>query len=159
MSGLGSSRVSLTCRGVPRPPWGARLSRYCREVLAALGVEGWELSVLLCGDEVIRGLNARYRGKDTPTDVLSFRQDDGEGPSAGAAVGDLVISLPTVRRNAREHGVGEDEELRRVTVHGILHLAGMDHGRGKGRGMLGLQQKLLSSTGGRVIPGGKRGNQ
>jgi probable rRNA maturation factor len=51
--------------------------------------------------------------------------------------------MDTLRRNARAFDVTEDEELKRLLVHGILHLAGMDHGSGKGREMLSLQERLL----------------
>ncbi|MFI5369096.1 MAG: rRNA maturation RNase YbeY, partial [Spirochaetia bacterium] len=104
------------------------------------GFSQWEISLLLCGDARITTLNGRYRGRNRPTDVLSFpRDEDGSGTVAG----DIAISLDTLRRNAAAFGVSEEEELKRLTLHGILHLAGMDHGRGKGRKMLALQQKLM----------------
>ncbi len=132
-----------------------RCERFCRAVLDRLGIRGWELSVLLCGDRFIQTLNARYRGIDRPTDVLSFAQDegaeDGAGPTrppgpkraapvrggggAGGAlrpVGDIVLSLETARRNAAGEGIPEEEELKKLLVHGILHLAGMDHPEGEG---------------------------
>jgi probable rRNA maturation factor len=66
-------------------------------------------------------------------------------PQTGAEVaGDIAISMDTMSRNAREFGVTEDEELKRLLVHGILHCAGMDHGSRKGRGMLALQERLLN---------------
>jgi probable rRNA maturation factor len=79
--------------------------------------------------------------------VLSFRQDDGAGPAAGRTVGDIVISVGTVRRNADGRGVPAGEELARVAVHGLLHLAGMDHGRGRGGEMLALQEALVERLG------------
>jgi probable rRNA maturation factor len=133
--------VEITVAGVAAPRWRNRLSRFCAKALAAAGFEEWEISLLLCGDVRITELNARYRGKHRPTDVLSFPGEQGGAP--GRVAGDIAISLDTLRRNAAEFSVTEDEELKRLAVHGILHLAGMDHGRGKGRTMLALQEKLI----------------
>jgi probable rRNA maturation factor len=96
--------------------------------------------MLLCDDRKITALNGRYRGRNRPTDVLSFPGDE---TGTGVVAGDIAISLDTLRRNAAAFGVSEEEELKRLTLHGILHLAGMDHGRGKGRKMLALQEKLM----------------
>ena len=141
--------MSVALGGVRAPPWLGAFRLYCRSAMRAIGAEGWELSVLLCDDATIRGLNARYRGIDRATDVLSFSQREG-GAAAGSAsaAGDLVISLETARRNAGRLGVGEGEELRRLAVHGMLHLAGMDHGRGRGGAMLELQERLLAGLAG-----------
>ncbi len=132
--------IEIAVEGVPAPQWRKRLSRFCATALAAAGFTQWEISLLLCGDERITALNGRYRGRNRPTDVLSFA---GETAGSGAVVGDIAISLDMLRRNATAFGVSEEEELKRLTVHGILHLAGMDHGRGTGRSMLVLQEKLM----------------
>jgi len=132
--------VEIAVDGTPAPRWRKRLSRFCVTALTAAGFSQWEISLLLCGDARITTLNGRYRGRNRPTDVLSFpRDEDGSGTVAG----DIAISLDTLRRNAAAFGVSEEEELKRLTLHGILHLAGMDHGRGKGRKMLALQEKLM----------------
>jgi probable rRNA maturation factor len=132
--------IEIAVDGVPAPRWRKRLSRFCAAALTAAGFAQWEISLLLCGDERITTLNGRYRGRNRPTDVLSF---PGAEEESAAVVGDIAISLDTLRRNAVAFGVSEEEELKRLTVHGILHLAGMDHGRGKGRKMLALQEKLM----------------
>ena len=143
--------VEIAVAGVAPPPWRSRLSRFCRAVTAAAGFDGCELSLLLCGDERIAELNARFRGKNRPTDVLSFpREEQGNDTRV---TGDIAISLPALGRNARKFGVSENEELKRLVVHGILHLAGMDHGRGKGRSMLSLQEDLLERLGAERIIG------
>jgi probable rRNA maturation factor len=147
------SGVEVSAAGLRKPVWAGNLARYCSAVCGHLGVRSWELSVLLCDDATIARLNGRYRRKRGPTDVLSFRQEDRNTPGVKEAVGDLVISLPTVKRNAKESGVSWDEELRRVATHGILHLAGMDHGRGMGAAMIELQEKLVSRLGRRRIVG------
>lgn len=87
------------------------------------------VNVLVTGDERVHGLNRDYRGLDQPTDVLSFSQIEGSGdfvpaPSGRLALGDVVISLETARRQARG---SVDEELRHLAVHGALHLLGYDH--------------------------------
>lgn len=100
------------------------------KVLDDLGKTDWDVSVMLCDDEVIGGLNKEYRNKEGPTDVLSFEQGveylDGAGNKRYLA-GDIVISLPAVRQNAADFAVDFTEELTRVIVHGLLHLAGHDH--------------------------------
>ncbi len=87
-----------------------------------------ELSILFCDDPFIQRLNAEYREKDSPTDVLSFSQlDGGEQGIPQPLLGDLIISVPTTLRQAEEYGVTSDEELARLLVHGLLHLFGYDH--------------------------------
>lgn len=71
----------------------------------------------------IRDLNKRFRGKDRPTDVLSFNMDSGK------LLGDVVISPEVAASNARKYHVTLEAEIARLMVHGILHLLGMDHGK------------------------------
>lgn len=91
-----------------------------------------EVSVVLVDDEYIRELNRQYRGKDAPTDVLSFALNEGDEPvviddPAEQLLGDIVISLETAARQAEEFGHGSERELAYLTVHGMLHLLGYDH--------------------------------
>jgi probable rRNA maturation factor len=134
--------VEVAVEGVAAPGLRTPLKGFCARALRSAGMTQWEVSILLCGDDRIRDLNGRYRGKARPTDVLSFPADVAEGE--GIVAGDIAISLPTMRRNAAAYGVPESEELKRLLVHGLLHLAGMEHGRGKGRKMLALQERLLA---------------
>jgi probable rRNA maturation factor len=78
--------------------------------------------VVLAGDRTLRALNARYRGKDKPTDVLSF-----PGPGGDEGLGDVIISLPTAARNARALGRTLPQELDVLALHGFLHVLGYDH--------------------------------
>ena len=80
----------------------------------------------LVSDPEMRRLNARWRKQDRTTDVLAFAQ---EGPARGL-LGDVVISIPTARRQARERGHSLPDELRVLLIHGVLHLLGYDHERG-----------------------------
>ena len=82
------------------------------------------------GDE-IRDLNNEYRGIDSPTDILTFALNDGEvfphPEGQDEELGDIFISVDSMKRNASDFSVDENEELSRLLVHGILHLRGMDH--------------------------------
>ena len=80
-----------------------------------------EISVVLCADPFIRDLNARWRGKDKPTDVLSFAQEDDPG-----LLGDIVISLDTAARQAAAAGWTLENEVSLLGIHGLLHLLGYD---------------------------------
>jgi probable rRNA maturation factor len=87
------------------------------------------LSVLLTDDAEIKRLNRDFRGKDRPTDVLSFSLDEGEGAPVVelAPLGDLVVSVPTILRQARAHSLSPKDEMQRMLVHGLLHLLGYEH--------------------------------
>lgn len=84
------------------------------------------ISVVLVGDKKIRELNRQYRKKDKVTDVLSF----GDWKNS-EILGEIVISLPQIKRQAKEYGVESKQELARILIHGILHLTGLDHERSK----------------------------
>lgn len=83
---------------------------------------------MFTNDSEIRGLNQEYRNKGQPTDVLSFSQLEGnDGLVATPLLGDIVISLETASRQAEERGLSIEEELLRLVIHGLLHLAGYEH--------------------------------
>ncbi len=98
-----------------------RLRRVLRAAARTLRVRG-ELSLVLAGDGLLRRLNREYRGKDKPTDVLSFPGDGGE-----AGLGDIVISVAEAERNARRFGRTLPQELDVLALHGFLHVLGYDH--------------------------------
>jgi len=99
----------------------ARLRRVLRGAAAATRTAG-EMSLVLAGDRFVHRLNRDYRGKDRPTDVLSF---PGEGGEAG--LGDVVISVEAAERNARRLGRSLPQELDVLALHGFLHVLGHDH--------------------------------
>ncbi|MDR0389239.1 MAG: rRNA maturation RNase YbeY [Spirochaetaceae bacterium] len=148
------NRVEVQAEGLPLPLWSGRLEAFALRVLEKLAVKNWDLSVLLCDEKTIEELNARYRGRSEPTDVLSFElgetfNSDGE---QRFLPGDIVISLPELSKNAVYFNVSEDEELRRLVVHGILHLDGMDHsGNSAEEPMLFLQETILSELDGERV--------
>jgi probable rRNA maturation factor len=87
-----------------------------------------ELSIMLVDDAVIQTLNASYRGKDKPTDVLSFAMGEGEfGDVNPAILGDVVISVPTAVRQAKRAKREVFDEVTFLLAHGLLHLLGFDH--------------------------------
>ena len=98
-----------------------RLRRVLAGAAEALGVSG-EVALVLTGDRAVRQLNARYRGKDKPTDVLSF-----PGPGGDVGLGDIVISLDTAAANARRFRRTLPQELDILALHGFLHVLGYDH--------------------------------
>lgn len=89
------------------------------------GLNG-EVHVLVTGDETVQTLNRSYRKKDRPTDVLSF-PDGSTLPSGRILLGEIVVSLDAVRRQAAELGHDELRELEELVLHGTLHLLGHDH--------------------------------
>lgn len=111
----------------------ARLERLARAILSDVGERSAELGIMLVGDQRMRGLNRRYRGKDRTTDVLAFAMRKAFTLHAlrltPDMLGDVVISVPTAWRQAKEARRSLDEELAWLLVHGILHLCGYDHAR------------------------------
>ena len=97
-------------------------------MLVAVQMADAELSILLTGDDQIQNLNRIYRKKNRPTDVLAFAQREGEhGEHAGRLLGDVVVSVPTTRRQAEAAGRDLGSELTMLLAHGLLHLLGWDH--------------------------------
>ena len=138
--------------GMAEPEWLCKVEPFLQKSLAALGLDGREISVLFCTDGFIKTLNKDYRNVDAPTDVLSFesgeRYSDGDGEWLN--MGDIVISVPMLSENARCFSTSENSELKRILLHGSIHLNGMDHGdehieAGKPPEceMLRLQEKIL----------------
>ncbi|HPU35285.1 MAG TPA: rRNA maturation RNase YbeY [Bacillota bacterium] len=105
-----------------------------KAVQAALRDEGYredaEVSLVFVDDDYIQELNIKYRGVDSPTDVLSFAMLEGEsfpGEEEEVILGDVIISLETAERQAREFGHSFQREVAYLTLHGVLHLLGYDH--------------------------------
>ncbi len=80
-----------------------------------------EVSIVLSDDDFIQSLNKQWRGKDKPTNVLSFPQDEPQ------LLGDVIVAFGTVKREAEEQGKLFESHVRHLIVHGILHLLGHDH--------------------------------
>jgi probable rRNA maturation factor len=109
---------------------------------------GAEVSVLLCSDSVIAALNARWRGRDEPTNVLSFPAPPPDDPAAPAHLGDIAIASETVIREAQEQGLPVSQHLAHLAVHGFLHLLGYDHGTdSEAERMEQLEREILAALG------------
>lgn len=116
--------------GVSEPEWMGNVQGFVMGVMKRLHFRGEEVSVLFCNDEYIQQLNKEYRQIDAPTDVLSFENNDVYKDEEGKwkCVGDIVISLDMLPVNAEYFEIDQNSELKRLLVHGLLHLNGMDHG-------------------------------
>lgn len=96
------------------------LKKIAQKVLEGENKKASELSIVLVGQGRIRELNKRYRGKNRVTDVLAF-------PNKEIGLGEVVICLREVKKNAKRFSSTFEKELVRVLIHGILHLLGYDH--------------------------------
>ena len=114
-------------QGASRPS----LERFARRAQKLAGVRG-EVGILIGGNRRLRQLNRLFRGKNKPTDVLSFAGDEG---------GDIAISAVIARQNARRYSHSAADELKILVLHGMLHLAGYDHETDNGR-MARVESKL-----------------
>ena len=120
---------------------GEILEKAVHAVLAHEGVDVAEVSAVLSGDPFIRDLNRQYRGKDSPTNVLSFPQDL-------PLMGDLVFAYETIMREAGEQDKSFDDHFLHLVIHGSLHLLGYDHvDDGEAAEMEALEIKLLGKMG------------
>lgn len=132
--------------------------------LRLLGLQKSELSILFVNDRRMRILNRQFRGVDRTTDVLSFQQQSAEVRKSRKKerslrtsglqtsqyrliLGDIVVSLQRCKKQAREHGLTFDEELRRTAVHGLLHLIGYDHEKSR------YQKSKMESKEGELLKG------
>ncbi|MEN6310780.1 MAG: rRNA maturation RNase YbeY [Acidobacteriota bacterium] len=100
--------------------------RLLEELAARYRLADPEVTLAFVGTDAIRTLNRKFMKKDRPTDVLSFPLGT-KGPDGRFYLGDIVISVPVARRQAREKGHGLEHEMRLLAIHGFLHLLGYDH--------------------------------
>ena len=122
-------------------------------VLAAERVGECEVGVVLLDEHEMRELNREHRGKDEPTDVLSFPIDeDDELDGVTRLLGDVVICVPVAERQAAEQGVEPGDELVDLLVHGVLHLLGYDHETDDGE-MLARQDAIVAELAPIAWPG------
>jgi probable rRNA maturation factor len=136
-------------------------ARAVRAALGHLGLAdaGWEIAVLACDDTRIAALNADFRGKPRPTNVLSWPSEDRapEAPGAvpappdpedGPELGDIAMAFETCAREAAEAGIPFENHVLHLVVHGTLHLLGYDHVRdADGDLMERTEVEILASLG------------
>lgn len=122
-----------------------RVADFC----TALELGHVALSLTLLDDEGIRAVNAAWRAKDEPTDVLSFPAGDSPlPPGEPRPLGDLMVSVETTRRVAAEQGRSVEDELDLYLAHGLLHLLGHDHHRpAEAKRMAAAEESLLARSG------------
>ena len=101
------------------------LKKIAEKVLESENKGDAELSIALVGRGRMKRINKKYRKKNQVTDVLSFA--DFKNPAMGNDLGEILICLSRVKKNARRMGISFEEELYRVLIHGLLHLLGYEH--------------------------------
>jgi len=117
------------------------------KILKELNLDNVEISITLTDNETIKNINREWRGKDSPTDVLSFPLDiDFPLGYKYRPLGDVVISLPFAKKQSEEIGISYREEILRLLIHGILHLLGYDHEKSEeeAKKMFSIQEKIFS---------------
>ncbi len=139
----------------------AALNRFARRAERAVGLSG-EVNILVTSSREVRALNRRYRGKNHPTDVLSFPPI----PTVSHDfAGDVAISAEIALQNARRLGHTAADEIKILMLHGMIHLAGYDHESDDGqmarkeerlRRALGLPGSLIARTGTLVPPAARQ---
>ena len=108
--------------------WEETVRRVLIRGLNELHLDGASVSVLLTDNQTIAGLNAEWRGREGPTDVLSFSQREGEAADPDDPVlGDIVVSIERALAQADDYGHTPEREVGFLAVHGLLHLLGYDH--------------------------------
>ncbi|MBQ0162382.1 MAG: rRNA maturation RNase YbeY [Treponema sp.] len=115
---------------IEEPSWFNNVESFVDAAMKKLGFDSEEVSILFCNNLYIHELNKCYRQIDNPTDVLSFENDSvyEEDGVEWKAVGDIAISIEMISENAKYFNTTDNAELKRLLVHGLLHLNGMDHG-------------------------------
>ena len=144
---------SVTFRRVPPSLRRASIERFATTLQKEV-VRNRSFDILITGDAELRRLNRDFRGKDYPTDVLSFPAPQSEPRPLGSGphLGDIAISLGRARAQAREFGHAIEQEIQILMLHGVLHLMGHDHETDSGamaraekrwRAKLGLPNGLI----------------
>lgn len=144
------TKVSVYIKSALPASYRPLLARAAKAAVEKLPAKTWagrksvSLSVSIVGRSAIRKLNLSFRGKDKPTDVLSFPS----APVPGSDfAGDVIVCWAVGRTQTEEFGTTPREEIQRLVVHGVLHVFGFDHERSARdeRVMFGLQEKILRS--------------
>ena len=124
-----------------------RWRAFAERALGVVPAGGAGVTVAFVSDRAMRELNRRWRGKAGTTDVLSFPAGDEEfGGAEGASLGDVVISAEQAARQAAAHGLGFENEVEQLILHGLLHLCGYDHETDRGE-MNALELRLRRRLG------------
>lgn len=129
-------KIEIFTEGEISFPWEGMTKRRVRAtasgIAKALDVKGGSLTIILTDNEYIRAINRKYRKKNRPTDVISFSYRDDPfpcGSTGGEFLGDVYLSLERAREQAADNGGSFEDEVKRLLIHGILHLLGFNHER------------------------------
>jgi probable rRNA maturation factor len=146
---LVAATLELDLAYAARRPWVPQPRQFRGWAAAALAdrAQAVVLSIRVVGAARSRGLNAHYRGKDRPTNVLSFA-GAGRAPDGRHYLGELVICAPVVASEAAAQGKTREQHWAHMTVHGVLHLLGLDHVRAaEARKMAAAEVQILDQLG------------
>jgi probable rRNA maturation factor len=144
--------LSITCgawkRALPSVALIARAAAQAALAQSGKRIGAAELSLVLADDRAVRDLNARWRGKDAPTNVLAFASEEPPAKAMPVLLGDVVLAYETVAREAKEQEKRLADHLRHLVIHGVLHLLGYDHIKATpAKRMEALETRILASLG------------
>ncbi len=124
------------------------IKEIAEKILQQLELDNVELSITLTDNDTIQEINKQWRGKDKPTDVLSFPIGEKPPGYKYTVLGDVIISLPYAKNQAKEIDITYKEEVLRLLTHGILHLLGYDHETSEedAKVMFALQDKIFDEV-------------
>ncbi len=124
------------------------IARSINAAAKAADVPGGSVDVLLTSDDEMRALNVQWRGKDKPTDVLSFPSGEAALGTGSPFLGDIALGWGTCVRDAKETDTDMQAHLAHLTIHGFLHLVGYDHEESEAADVMeALEAKVLASLG------------
>jgi probable rRNA maturation factor len=132
-------------------PAAAKLARQAAEaalVQSRKRIADAELSIVLADNATVQELNARWRDKDAPTNVLAFASDEKPVPDQPVLLGDVVLAYETVAAEAKQQGKSLADHFQHLVIHGVLHLLGYDHiVSAPAKRMEALETRILASLG------------
>jgi probable rRNA maturation factor len=135
--------VEIVQRGAGKKLPSRKIKKIALKILELVAEKNTELSLALIGNTEMRRLNAKYRKKNYPTDVLSFPVD-GIVPKETRLLGDVIISVEKAAEQAEDRGHSFDLELITLLIHGVVHLLGYDHERSakEARAMARVEKRI-----------------
>ena len=125
------NRVSVRQHVRPAPFRGDAVKALVRKALRVLGVSGADLRILVVGDEEMERWNREFLGRAGTTNVISFPEDDVGAARTGALAGDILLSAPSCLSQTKGWRCSREERVFYFIVHGMVHLLGYDHGKGR----------------------------
>ncbi|MCL2103314.1 MAG: rRNA maturation RNase YbeY [Syntrophorhabdaceae bacterium] len=152
MSGKGRYKVSVRQDMRPALLSGRRLKELILAALEHIPASEANLRIRVAGDAAISRLNREFLGKEHPTNVISFPDEEGRPNAGGALSGDIMVSAPTCLDQTKDWTASPEERVFFFILHGMLHLAGYDHVQGGARERrmrrkeLGMFRRIIPDT-------------